>query len=101
LDTAFTVVDDRTVALYAPAFTPESVEQVHRIVPRFILASEHDALAYGLNALSDGQHVVLSDRATDLLETYRDLGMQVWPTPTGEFQKSGGGVKCLSLALRS
>ncbi len=100
LDTALTVVDKRTVALYPAAFTPESVEQVQRIVPNVILASDEDALAYGLNALSDGEHVVLSDRATGLIDIYRRMGLQVWPTPISEFQKSGGGVKCLSLELR-
>jgi N-dimethylarginine dimethylaminohydrolase len=100
LDTALTVVDKNTVALYAPAFTAESVDQVRRIVPRVILASDEDALGYGLNALSDGEHIVLSDRAAGLIDTYRRLGLEVWPTPIGEFQKSGGGVKCLSLELR-
>jgi N-dimethylarginine dimethylaminohydrolase len=88
------------VALYAPAFTAESVAHVQQIVPNVILASDDDAMAYGLNALSDGRHIVLSDRATGLIETYRRLGYQVWPTPISEFQKSGGGVKCLSLELR-
>lgn len=100
LDTAFTVVNGSTVALFAPAFTTQSLDQVHRIVPNVILASHEDALAYGLNALSDGEHIVLSDRAHGLIDTYRRLGIEVWPTPIGEFQKSGGGVKCLSLELR-
>jgi N-dimethylarginine dimethylaminohydrolase len=101
LDTAFTVVNDRTVALYAPAFTADSVERVRRLVPNVILASDNDALGYGLNAISNGEHIVLSDRAVGLIDVYRHLGMQVWPTPISEFQKSGGGVKCLSLALRA
>lgn len=100
LDTALTLVDQSTVALYAPAFTTASVEQVQRMVPKVILASDEDALGYGLNAFSDGQHIVLSDRALGLIETYRRLGLEVWPTPISEFQKSGGGVKCLSLELR-
>lgn len=100
LDTALTLVNSSTVALYAPAFTPDSVERVRRVVPNVILASDEDALGYGLNALSDGQHIVLSDRAHGLIETYRRLGLDVWPTPISEFQKSGGGVKCLSLELR-
>lgn len=100
LDTALTVVDRQTVALYAPAFTPESVAQVQRIVPRVVLADDADAVGYGLNGFGDGEHIVLSDRATGLILRYRELGLTVWPTPIGEFQKSGGGVKCLSLELR-
>lgn len=100
LDTAFTIVNSSTVALYAPAFTAESVERVRALVPHVVLASREDAEAYGLNALSDGRNIVLSDRAVGLAEQYRAMGLEVWPTPIGEFQKSGGGVKCLSLELR-
>lgn len=101
LDTAFAVIDARTVALYPAAFTAESLEQVRRHVPVVIEASADDAVAYGLNSLSDGENIVLSDRATGLIERYRARGMRVLPTPIGEFQKSGGGVKCLSLELRA
>jgi N-dimethylarginine dimethylaminohydrolase len=100
LDTAFTVVDAQTVALYPAAFTAQSVQAVRDIVPSVIEASERDAEAYGLNALSDGRDIVLSDMATGLIAEYRSRGYAVWPTPIGEFRKSGGGVKCLSLELR-
>ena len=100
LDTAFAVIDSRTVALYPGAFTPESVALVKRHVPEVIEACTADAMAYGLNSLSDGENIVLSDRATGLIECYRARGMNVLPTPISEFQKSGGGVKCLSLELR-
>jgi len=100
LDTAFAVVDRHTVALYPKAFTPESLERVRLIVPEVIEATDADALAYGLNSMSDGESIVISDRATGLMEIYRRRGMNVCPTPIGEFQKSGGGVKCLSLELR-
>ena len=100
LDTAFAVIDQSTVALYPAAFTTDSLDQVRRVVPNVIEASVEDALAYGLNSMSDGESVVISDRASNLIEIYRTLGKNVWPTPIGEFQKSGGGVKCLSLELR-
>lgn len=100
LDTAFAVIDSCTVALYPAAFTADALAQVRARVPRVIEASTEDALAYGLNSLSDGESVVLSDRASGLIAQYRARGMRVLPTPIGEFQKSGGGVKCLSLELR-
>jgi N-dimethylarginine dimethylaminohydrolase len=100
LDTALTIVSSDTVALFPGAFTAESVRAVRDIVPDVVEAEVADALAYGLNAASDGRSIVLSDRATGLIETYRARGLDVQPTPIGEFQKSGGGVKCLSLELR-
>jgi N-dimethylarginine dimethylaminohydrolase len=101
LDTAFTVVDETTVALYPPAFTAESLRKVHDLVPHVLEAADEDAIAYGLNATSDGGRIVLNDRAVGLIALYRERGMDVRPTPISEFQKSGGGVKCLSLELRS
>ncbi|MDX9699721.1 MAG: arginine deiminase family protein [Rhodocyclaceae bacterium] len=100
LDTALTIVDEHTVAVYPPAFTADSLAAIRAHVPQVIEASTADAMAYGLNAMSDGRSIVLSDRATGLIECYRQRGMQVCPTPIDEFQKSGGGVKCLSLELR-
>ncbi len=101
LDTALTIVDNETVALYPPLFTPESLKKIKETVPHVIEASKADAYAYGLNAMSDGHNIVLSDRATGLIETYKKRGMQVYPVPISEYQKSGGGVKCLTLELRA
>ncbi len=101
LDTALTIVDKETVALYPSLFSAESLRDIHAVVPNVIESSHEDAYAYGLNAMSDGHNIVLSDRATGLIDTYKQKGMQVFPTPIGEFQKSGGGVKCLTLELRS
>ena len=100
LDTALTVIDNETVALWPKAFTEATLKTIHQIVPKVIEASDDDAMAYGLNAMSDGQNIVLSDRAENLINVYREMGKKVHPTPIGEFQKSGGGVKCLSLELR-
>ncbi len=100
LDTAMTVIDERTVAIYPGAFTSDSLATIRARVPDVIEASTADAMAYGLNGLSDGESVVLSDRASGLIEAYRQRGLRVYPTAISEFQKSGGGVKCLSLELR-
>lgn len=101
LDTALTIVDQETVAIYPPLFTDESRKTLHELVPHVIEASKADAYAYGLNAMSDGNNIVLSDRATGLIAQYQKRGMSVYPVPISEFQKSGGGVKCLTLELRA
>lgn len=101
LDTAFTVVDGNTVALYAPAFSEASINAVRSLVPNVIEATTEDALAYGLNAVSDGQNIVIPSGAKHLAEAYRQYGLQVFTTDITEFQKSGGGVKCLTLNLKN
>jgi N-dimethylarginine dimethylaminohydrolase len=101
LDTALTIVDDKSVALWPGAFTKEALKTIHEIVPNVIEASTEDAMVYGLNAMSDGKDIVLSDKASHLIGLYEERGMTVHKIPISEFQKSGGGVKCLSLELRN
>lgn len=101
LDTAMTIVDKETVALYPPLFTEETLRTIKQTVPEVIEASKADAYVYGLNAMSDGHNIVLSDRADGLIAQYEKRGMQVHPVAISEFQKSGGGVKCLTLEVRS
>lgn len=100
LDTALTIVDQSTVALYPKAFTKESLHSIHRQVPHVIEATDEDAVAYGLNAMSNGKSIVIPENAHNLIRNYQEKGLQVYPTPITEFQKSGGGVKCLTLELR-
>lgn len=101
LDTALTIVDNQTVAIYPKAFTKEAIRLIHQIVPNVIEATDEDAVAYGLNSMSDGKSIVIPEGANNLIRTYREKGMNVITNPITEFQKSGGGVKCLTLELRS
>ncbi len=101
LDTCLTIVSQDTVALWPKAFSEESLKKIHDTVPNVIEASDEDALVYGLNAMSDGNNIVIPEGAHTLIQAYRNRGMTVHTTPITEFQKSGGGVKCLTLELRN
>ncbi len=101
LDTCLTIVGDDTVALWPKAFSKESLKKIHEMVPNVIEVSDEDAIVYGLNAMSDGKNIVVPEKATNLIRSYSNRGMKVHPAPISEFQKSGGGVKCLTLELRS
>jgi len=100
LDTCLTIVDSQTVAVWPKALTAESLETLRTHVPNVIEATDEDALAYGLNAMSDGVDIVLPEGAHGLIKAYKARGLKVHPQPISEFQKSGGGVKCLTLELR-
>jgi N-dimethylarginine dimethylaminohydrolase len=101
LDTALTIIDSQTVALWPGAFADKSLQAIKGLVPKVIEASYEDALAYGLNAMSDGKNIVLSNRAENLISIYSQSGYKTIPLSITQFQKSGGGVKCLSLELRN
>lgn len=100
LDTCLAVLDDHTVAYYPDAFDADSQREIELLVPRTIKAGEQDAMAFGLNAVSDGHNIVMSLAALNLMHQLQELGYHVWPTPLSEFRKSGGGTKCLTLELR-
>ncbi|MDQ2709269.1 MAG: arginine deiminase-related protein [Actinomycetota bacterium] len=101
LDTALAVLDEHTVAYFPPAFSRSSRQVLRRLFPDAILAAAEDAEALGLNAVSDGHHVVLSATATRLADQLRERGYEPIGVDLSELLKAGGGVKCCTLEIRS
>ncbi|EYR65035.1 N-dimethylarginine dimethylaminohydrolase [Actinotalea ferrariae CF5-4] len=104
LDTALAVIDGDAeqplVAYFPPAFSEESRRVLEEMYPDAIIATERDAVALGLNAVSDGRRVVLAPGATDLAEALRDRGFEPFAVDTSELLKGGGGAKCCTLEIR-
>ncbi|HEY5835892.1 MAG TPA: amidinotransferase [Streptomyces sp.] len=102
LDTALAVLDDRgdEVMYYPDAFSPGSRAVLARLFPDALLATEDDALAFGLNAVSDGLHVLLPRAATGLHAPLRERGFDPVPVDLSELHKAGGSVKCCTMELR-
>ena len=99
LDTALAVLDEATIAYWPGAFDERSQAELRRRFPEAILATEADAVAFGLNAFSDGHHVVLAAGATRLAAALRERGFEPILIDTSELQRSGGSVKCCTLEL--
>jgi len=100
LDTALCVIDERTVAYLPAAFSPGSRAVLRRLFPDAVLASPADAGVLGLNAVSDGRHVILPTQATDLASALQDRGYEPIGVDMSELRKAGGGPKCCTLELR-
>ncbi|MFI9785053.1 dimethylargininase [Kitasatospora sp. NPDC051984] len=101
LDTALAVLDQERIMYYPPAFSPDSRRLLHRLYPDAILAHGADAAVFGLNAVSDGRHVVLPATAQGLADQLHAAGYQPVPVALPELRKAGGGPKCCVLELRS
>ncbi|MEK7153455.1 MAG: arginine deiminase family protein, partial [Patescibacteria group bacterium] len=101
LDTSVAILSDNTVAFYPEAIDAASQQRLRKAVPHIIDVTREEAQGFGLNAVSDGHTVVTSDQSESLLQKFRDAGFEVIGTPVPEFRKSGGGVKCMTLELRS
>src|SRR5271166_6896300 len=72
LDTALAVLDDRTIAYYPPAFSAAAQKQLLALFPGAIVVGSSDAYVLGLNAVSDGLHVVHPSAATGFAAQLRD-----------------------------
>jgi len=100
LDVAVFALDDHNVAYYPGAFDADGRAELRRRFPDAIIADEHDALVLGLNAVSDGRHVVVPDEAEHLMARVHEAGYLPIPIDMSELRKSGGGPKCCTLELR-
>ena len=100
LDTALAVLDRDEIMYYPGAFSERSQAVLRRLYPDAVLASPADAEVFGLNAVSDGRHVVLSHQATGLIEELRGRGFVPIGVDLSELMKSGGSAKCCTLELR-
>ena len=105
LDTALFVLDDsadgNNIAYYPEAFSPGSREVLARLYPDAVLATLDDALAFGLNSVSDGRHVFIAPQAESLAASVADRGYVPVPVDLSEFRKAGGGIKCCTQEIRS
>ena len=68
--------------------------------PDAVRTDETDALAFGLNLVSDGRHVVLPAEATGMAARLAAAGYQPVPVELSELKKGGGSVKCCVAELR-
>ncbi|MBK5248703.1 MAG: amidinotransferase [Actinomycetales bacterium] len=100
LDTAMSVINDDLIAYYPAAFSPGSQRVLQHLYPDAIVASDSDADALGLNAVSDGKHVVHAPGALGLAAQLADRGLEPIAVDTSELLKGGGGAKCCTLELR-
>jgi N-dimethylarginine dimethylaminohydrolase len=100
LDTAIAVLDATTIAWLPEAFAPASRRVLQERFPDAVVADPADGAVLGLNAVSDGRHVVLPERATRLAAAVAERGFVPVPVDLSELLKGGGGPKCCTLEVR-
>jgi N-dimethylarginine dimethylaminohydrolase len=100
LDTALCVLDASTAMYYPAAFDDAGRASLATAFDELIEAKDEDAEALGLNAVSDGLHVVLARQATGLARSLSARGFVPVPADMSELLKAGGGAKCCTLELR-
>jgi N-dimethylarginine dimethylaminohydrolase len=101
LDTAMCVLDASTAAYYPAAFDDAGRAALAEHFTDLIEASEADAEVLGLNAVSDGRHVVLPEQAAELAADLAAHGFEPIGVDMSELRKGGGGPKCCTLELHA
>lgn len=92
---------DGNIAYYPEAFSPGTREVLRRLYPQAVVATEEDALVFGLNSVSDGRHVFVAPQAHGLVAQLAHRGYVPVPVDLSEFRKAGGGIKCCTQEIRS
>jgi len=100
LDTALCVLDADTVMYYPAAFDDAGRAAIAEQFTELIEAKDEDAEVLGLNAVSDGLHVVLPVQASSLAAQLSERGFEPVGVDMSELLKGGGGPKCCTLELR-
>ncbi|MFG1838258.1 dimethylargininase [Micromonospora sp. NPDC049175] len=100
LDVALAALDDSNVIYFPGAFSAASQRVLTHLFPDAVIADDADALAFGLNLVSDGANVVLNSEATRLAGKLKAAGYTPVPVELAELKKGGGSVKCCIAELR-
>jgi N-dimethylarginine dimethylaminohydrolase len=100
LDTALCLLDPDTAMYYPAAFDDAALAAIAAQFTELIEAKDEDAEVLGLNAVSDGRHVVLPVQARSLAARLRERGFEPIGVDMSEVLKGGGGPKCCTLELR-
>ena len=86
--------------LYEPAgFSREARARLAEHFDDLIAVDHGEALRFACNALVVGKQVVLNSGCPKTARALAERGYEAIATPTDEFIKAGGSVKCLALML--
>ncbi|MFF0368777.1 dimethylargininase [Micromonospora sp. NPDC005087] len=100
LDVALAAIDDSNIVYFPGAFSAASQRVLTQLFPDAVIADDEDAMAFGINLVSDGANVVLSSEATRLAGKLKAAGYTPVPVDLAELKKGGGSVKCCIGELR-
>jgi N-dimethylarginine dimethylaminohydrolase len=100
LDTALCVLTPDVAMYYPAAFDDAGRAALAELFTELIEAKDEDAEVLGLNAVSDGLHVVLPAPAHGLAAQLAAHGFEPIGIDMSELLKGGGGPKCCTLELR-
>ena len=102
LDTCLCPLGDGRALYFRAAFGEEAQAALRDVFDDLVSVPEDEALRFACNAVVGGEgSVVLNSGCPETERELRHRGLIPIATPTSEFIKAGGSVKCLILTLDS
>ena len=99
LDMAFLPINKQT-AFYCPeAFDLQSQKILKQQVPNLIKLNKKAAHSYAANSVVSGKDILTQCTEPSFLKVLSDNGLNVHQVDVSEFNKAGGGIRCLTLIL--
>lgn len=99
LDLVFCPLDGRRAMVAPLGLDSYGAKVVKALVPELLVLDDDQALAFAANSVVVGEVVVMPTCPVTLGRQLEAWGFCVEVAPVGEFQKAGGGCRCLTLAL--
>jgi N-dimethylarginine dimethylaminohydrolase len=99
LDTCFCPLAPGEALYYPEAFDHYGRRVIQNNIPRLIAANKDEAHRFGCNAVVVGKTVVVNAGCEQLAKDLRAWGYTPVAVELGEYLKSGGSAKCLTLRL--
>jgi len=99
LDVGLFPLNNETIFYYPPAFSQKSRGVLKKLVPHLIEFSKEEAYGFCANSVVTDHHVIQQKGNPSFKEKLDTLGYQSVAVNMDEFQKSGGGIHCLTNIL--
>jgi N-dimethylarginine dimethylaminohydrolase len=99
LDLTFCPLDDRRAIGAPDAWDAYGARVVEELVPELLTLDLDEALAFTANSVVVGETIVMPACPPRVGRQLESWGFDVVVADVSEFQKAGGGVRCLTLAL--
>jgi N-dimethylarginine dimethylaminohydrolase len=99
LDLTFCPLDERRAMVAPSAWDRYGGKVMEALVPEPLVLEGHEALSFCANSVVVGDTVVMSDCPVRVGRQLEAWGFQPVECEVSEFQKAGGGCRCLTLAL--
>jgi N-dimethylarginine dimethylaminohydrolase len=101
IDTCFCPLEGGFLLYHPPAFDEHSLHEIERRVPihKRIAVNVRGAGSFVCNAVNVNEHIFVNEINPRLRQRLEAEGFVVHTHPLGEFLKSGGSAKCLTLKV--